>query len=337
MRRLAAALAAIGNSERRRRFSGWHGDATMRLTLGLAIALVVAIAVPAADASFPGRNGRIVFVSNRAASPGQVDKDGDLYTIGADGKGLKTLTANRNFEGSPRWSPGGKRLVFTRSINLRTSSGWVYGTTYALHVIQADGSRVRKITSPSVMRDGFPSWSPSGRRIAFVRQPANSRGYQSGEILVVNADGTGLRRLGAERGEYGNLAWAPDGRHFAFRRGASELYVMDTDGSDVRRLLARTPLVSGFAWSPDARRIAFTRGDLPGIWAVNVDDTGEAALVPDVRAALNLSWSPDGREIAFETVDQRIAVATIGTGSVRVLGAGGVAREDFQPDWQPLP
>ena len=99
---------------------------------------------------------------------------------------------------------------------------------------------------------------------------------------------------------------------------------------------AGIPLVSSFAWSPDASRIAFTRGDLPGIWVVNTDNTGEAALVPDVRAA-NLSWSPDGREIAFQTVDQRIAVATIGTGSVRVLGAGGVARADYQPDWQPLP
>jgi D-Tyr-tRNAtyr deacylase len=37
--------------------------------LTLAIALVVAMAVPAADASFPGRNGRLVFVSDRAASP----------------------------------------------------------------------------------------------------------------------------------------------------------------------------------------------------------------------------------------------------------------------------
>jgi hypothetical protein len=69
---------------------------------------------------------------------------------------------------------------------------------------------------------------------------------------------------------------------------------------------------------------------------VNADDTGETELVPGVRA-LNLSWSPDGREIAFGTVDSRIAVATIGTGSVRVLGAGGMARQDFQPDWQPLP
>ena len=74
---------------------------------------------------------------------------------------------------------------------------------------------------------------------------------------------------------------------------------MDTDGSDVRRLLAGTSLVSSFAWSPDASRIAFTRGDLPGIWVVNADDTGEAALVPDVRAG-SLSWSPDGREIAFQ-------------------------------------
>ena len=300
----------------------------MRLSLGLAIALVVAIAVPAADASFPGRNGRIVFVSYRAASPGQADKDGDLYTIGADGRRLKTLTSNRSNELWPKWSPGGKRLVFSRYANA--------ANVYALHVVRADGSGLKKITSPRSMNDISPSWSPSGRRIAFVRAPANSKGGYCARVHVVNADGTGLTRVTPECNQYGELAWSPDGRHFAFRRWASELYVMDTDGSDIRRLLASTPLVSGFAWSPDASRIAFTRGDLPGIWVVNADDTGEAALVPDVRAA-NLSWSPDGREIAFETVDQRIAVATIGTGSVRVLGAGGMAREDFQPDWQPLP
>jgi TolB protein len=293
----------------------------------LAIALVVAMAVPAADASFPGRNGRLVFVSDRAASPGQAARDGDLYTIGADGRGLKTLTANRSVEYSPRWSPRGKRLVFSRYAAATN--------VYALHVVRADGSGLKKITAPRGMNDISPSWSPSGLRLAFVRAPANSKGWACAHVHVVNADGTGLARVTPECNQYGELAWSPDGRHFAFLRWGSELYVMDADGSDTRRLLAGT-LVSGFAWSPDARRIAFTRGDLPGIWAVNADDTGEAALVPDVQAA-NLSWSPDGREIAFRTVDFRIAVATIGTGSVRVLGAGGMARQDFQPDWQPLP
>jgi len=299
-----------------------------RLTLGLAIALVVAMVVPAADASFPGRNGRLVFVSDRAASPGQAERDGDLYTIGADGRGLKTLTADRIFEWTPKWAPRGKRLVFSRFV--------AAANVYALHVVRADGSGLKKTTSPRGMNDISPSWSPSGRRIAFVRAPANSKGWACARVHVVNADGTGLTRVTPECNQYGELAWSPDGRHFAFRRSGSELYVMDADGSDTQRLLAWIPLVNGFAWSPDGRRIAFTRADLPGIWAVNADDTGEAALVPDVQAD-NLSWSPDGREIAFRTVDYRIAVATIGTGSVRVLGAGGMARQDFQPDWQPLP
>ena len=64
-------------------------------------------------------------------------------------------------------------------------------------------------------------------------------------------------------------------------------------------LTAGTMLVSSFAWFPYVSRMALIFGDLPLIWAVNADDTGEAALVPDVRA-LNLSWSPDGREIAFQ-------------------------------------
>jgi TolB protein len=292
----------------------------------LLFVLVVALAATArADASVPGRNGLIVFVRNQPVSPGQATRGGDLYTMRADGSRLKRLTDNGTFERSPSWSPGGKRIAFSR-----------YNRTYGITVMRADGSGVRRITSPRGMNDISPSWSPSGRRIAFVRAPANSKGGYCARVHVVNADGTGLTRVTPECNQYGELAWSPDGRRFAFLRWGSELYVMDADGSDVRQLLATTPLVSTFAWSPDARRIAFTRGDLPGIWVVNGDGTGEASLVPEVRAS-DLAWSPDGREIAFQTVDQRIAVATIGTGSVRVVGAGGMAREDIQPDWQPLP
>ena len=146
MRPLAAALVVIG---------------------AIAAVGASAPAAPRAGATFPGRNGLIVFVSNRAPSS-RADRDGDLYTIGADGRRLKALTANRSFELSPRWSPGGKRIVFSRYVNA--------DDVYALHVIRADGSGLKKVTSPRGMNDVSPSWSPSGRRLAFVRAPANSKG-----------------------------------------------------------------------------------------------------------------------------------------------------------------
>ncbi len=98
---------------------------------------------------------------------------------------------------------------------------------------------------------------------------------------------------------------------------------MQSDGSDVSRMLPSLTDVTGFSWSPDGKRIAAAEDLYPRheIDVVNVDGTGAAVLVPDVRAA-DLAWSPDGRRIAFRTPDFRIAVATIGTGELSVLESG---------------
>jgi Tol biopolymer transport system component len=69
---------------------------------------------------------------------------------------------------------------------------------------------------------------------------------------------------------------------------------------------------------------------------VNAADTGEASLVPDIRAA-DLAWSPDGRKMALRTPDFRIAIADIASGSVRVLDTGAAKGADSSPDWQAQP
>lgn len=312
MRLLAAALVVIG---------------------AIAAVGASASAAPRAGATFPGRNGLIVFVNNRAPSS-RADMDNDLYTIGADGRRLKALTSNRSNELSPKWSPGGKRIAFSRYG--RDMARCMDCGTYAIHVMRADGTGAGRITSASGVSDHFPSWSPSGRRIAFVRQSALPRGYLTGQVFVVNVDGKRLRRIVAERGEYANLTWSPDGTSFAFLR-QQHLYVMRADGSAVRQLFASYPWVTGFAWSPDGRRLAAAHDyPEPGIDVVNADGTGQAVLVPDVRAA-DLAWSPDGRKLALRTQGFRIAVADIASGRVRVLDTGAGEGVDSQPDWQPLP
>ncbi|MGE5272879.1 MAG: TolB family protein, partial [Verrucomicrobiota bacterium] len=63
--------------------------------------------------------------------------------------------------------------------------------------------------------DGTPVWSPDGHRIAFVRFghgcaecPPAARARDE-EILVINADGTGVRRLTHNRVGEANPAWQP--------------------------------------------------------------------------------------------------------------------------------
>ena len=59
-----------------------------------------------------------------------------------------------------------------------------------------------------------PVWSPDGRRIAFL-----SRRDGSKEVYVVNADGSGQRRLTRDARFPATPAWSPDGRQIAFEGG----------------------------------------------------------------------------------------------------------------------
>ena len=55
--------------------------------------------------------------------------------------------------------------------------------------MNADGSGLARLTNNSA-DDRHPSWSPGGRRIAFV-----SRRDGNWEIYAMNADGSGVARL----------------------------------------------------------------------------------------------------------------------------------------------
>ena len=73
------------------------------------------------------------------------------------------------------------------------------------------------------------------------------------EVYVMNADGSGKRRLTRNRERDFALAWSPDGRKIAFHSahdGNFEVYVVNADGSGQRRLTRNAASDGGPAWSP---------------------------------------------------------------------------------------
>jgi TolB protein len=162
-------------------------------------------------------------------------------------------------------SPDARKLAFTSGrdgnvglfvVNADGSGLRRLVGSLGLSVVNADGSGERRLNRPAGL--GWIAWSPDARKVAFVKERPRqvSRTYHS-EIYVVNADGTGLRRL-TSRGA--NPRWSPDGEKIAFRSsraGKSELYVINSDGSDERQL---TRVAQGgswvqvdFAWSPEQK------------------------------------------------------------------------------------
>ena len=81
--------------------------------------------------------------------------------------------------------------------------------------------------------DGMPDYSPDGTRIVFT-----SNRDQQGEIYVMNADGSGQKRLTRRPGDDWSPSFSPDGTRIAFTQLPGTIWVMNADGTRLRKLTA---------------------------------------------------------------------------------------------------
>jgi Tol biopolymer transport system component len=161
----------------------------------------------------------------------------------------------------------------------------------------------------------------------------------SGALYVLNADGSGLRRL---RLPSASGMWTPDGKWIAYntakpvtdRSGSyavDDLWLVHPDGSERHRVAKNVPLGS---ISPDGRAMAFANDSCAGIpycndfvdnseeiYTIGLDGKGRRRLTHNTWYDGGPSWSPDGRRIVFES-DLGIRIMDRDGGNKFVLGPG---------------
>ncbi len=207
---------------------------------------------------------------------------------------------------------------------------------YILEIADMDGYNPRPmLNSPEPVMS--PSWSPDGKRIAYVSFENRRAGIYTQNVQ------TGARQLISDfPGINGAPAWSPDGRKMAVvlsKSGSPNIYVMDINSHQLTQMTNDFYINTEPAWSPDGRTLLFTsnRSGGPQVYQINMKSGAISRVSFDGNYNARPAFTPDGNHIALihKVSDiYKIGMLDLDSGTTRVLtaSAGDSASPSVAPN-----
>ena len=260
--------------------------------------------------------------------------------------------------GSPRLSPDGTQILFTR-----TDTDWKKnGRTTHIYRIDADGSGEVQLTNGE---DGesSPRWSPDGTRVAFLAKRGED---EHAQIYVMRNRGGEASPLTNHDSSVQSFQFSPDGEHIFFvapdpksaeekkkDRLQDDVFAFDEDYKQRHlfrvaaegdgpqkgeRLTGGDYSVIGFRLSDDGMRIAHHRSVSPlvdnrdegEVWLMDADGGNAMQLTDNTVSEFGAQLSPDGAHVMFLS-DSSADFETYFNDNIFVLpAAGGAHRVLFE-------
>ena len=165
-----------------------------------------------------------------------------------------------------------------------------------------------------VLESPVPMWSPrlspDGKQILFTLPP-----FLKAELMVINLDGSGLRKLLADPPRPVNMSgeWSPDGKWIVYEafdpdlRPSTQVYVTDTQGLNSFQIATDIEANTYHPfWFPDSKRIGFTVGQPDAkLHRVDADPNAKTKKMNHRLVVRSMYWSPNGKQtIVIAVIDE---------------------------------
>src|SRR5215207_1380622 len=227
----------------------------------MACAVVVLVVSEKAEATFPGKNGRIAYSSfDFDRGP-----DDTIYTINVGGDAKTQLTHNNKDENFPSYSPNGKRIAYTRTTYRRVTPTVSADPIDEIFTVNVSGGAKTKVTTGS-----DPSYSPDGKRIVYYAyDQTSSKRLPDTEIYTINVGGEHKTQLTHNNKDEFTPDFSPEGKRIVYaglegleRNDAeSDIYTIKAGGGGGKTQVTNNENVDDLhpSYSPDGKKIAYTR------------------------------------------------------------------------------
>jgi Tol biopolymer transport system component/DNA-binding winged helix-turn-helix (wHTH) protein len=170
--------------------------------------------------------------------------DGSLWCSRIDGQGRLPLTIAPLRGETPRWSPDGKRILFT---------GFRPGQTRSIYFISPDGGSLRAIL-PSGWEGSEADWSPDGYRVVVAM--SNHKAQREQSLYTLEPTTGTVKELASSKG-FREPRWSPDGRRIAALDSLrNRVLVYDLQSGEWSEI-ASGSLLATVHWARDGSAVMF--------------------------------------------------------------------------------
>ncbi|MEW6427902.1 MAG: protein TolB [Thermodesulfobacteriota bacterium] len=218
----------------------------------------------------------------------------EVYVTDILGDNVRQITKHRTLAVCPRFSPDGKRLMYT---SYHRGSQMLYITTL--------GTETTRAISWYEGLNMAPAWAPDGNRLAVtLSKDGNPDLYLTGAIPERKEKLNIIERLTSQAGINVSPSWSPDGTKLAFvsdRTGTPQIYVMDLAAKATRRITFEGNYNTSPSWSPKGDLIAYSSlfSGNHQIFTISPEGGVPTQVTKTWGSNESPAWAPDGRQIVF--------------------------------------